>query len=269
MLTPSQKSDLLFKKLMGKGSSNHGDYYNELLNGRVSVQPNQIWAQSADIPIPSSPANSGVVTYFASLTLLPVPGESSSFYHPSLVDAIPFNFDPSGSYVPTLRKNDSTIIPFGQNDWILDGDVGQVTFYNGIPSGVSAALPPKVTFWKYVGQKGIVSSGTQVIDYISGQVESPSVDNYYYLINNAPTEMNLQSLNIALWNGSGQASILVDSTPVPGLTNIPLTGTDTLYSADAGGYLAPSGSTIILSMSGMSVNAGRTRFTLTIKRSLG
>lgn len=269
MLTPTQKSDLLFKKMLGKGSSNHGDYYNELLNGRPAVSPSQIWAQADQITIPSVQATAGVVAYVQDLSLFPIPGETASFYHPSLVDAIPFNFDPSGSYVPTLKKNDNTVIPFGQNDWILDGDVGQLTFYTGVPSGVSPSMPPKITFWKYIGQKGIVSSETQVTDYISGQIETPTTDNHYYLINNSPTQIDIQGLNIALWQGTGNATILANSTPVPGLINIPLDGADTLYTASAGGYTIPTGSTIILETSNMSVNAGRTRFTLTMRRSLG
>lgn len=267
MPTTNQKADLLFKKFLNKGSSNVGEYYNELLSGRPSITPDQIWAKADQIPIPSVQSNVALVDYIQDLELIPVPGAIGSFYSPLLRESIPFNFDPSGSYVPTFKKNDGTQIVFGQNDWVLDTDIGQVTFYSGLPTGVSSTVPPKMTFWRYVGPKGALS-GAQSKDFISGQIDTPSVDNHYYLINESPVSLSILSLNIALWGGTGQASIIVDSTPVPGLSNINLTGMDTITHASSSGYFVGVGSTVILEMSNMSVNAGRTRYTLTILKSL-
>jgi hypothetical protein len=263
MLNTNQKADLLFKKSLGKGSSNAGDYYNEYLNTQPAVDPRNIWSMADSISIPAITSDTAIVQYIQDLTLLPIPGSTSSFYHPSLKDSIPFNFDPSGSYIPTLKTNSGATISFGVNDWIFDTTSGQVTFYNGVPVGVSDILPPKITCWKYIGPKGLSGPGILSKDFISGQVESPSVDNHYYLVNSSPVNMKILGLNIALWQGSGNATILVDSTPIPGLTNIPLNGMDTLYQA-SGSFGVSTGSVIILEMSNMSVNAGRTRFTLNI-----
>jgi len=268
MLNTDQKSDLLFKKSLGKGSSNSGEYYNEYLNARTHVDPRQMWISAESIPIPSLGFSTSLVEYIQDLTLIPIPGSTSSFYHANIRDSIPFNYDPNGSYVPTLKKSDNTVIVFGQNDWIFDTDAGQVTFYNGVPSGVSDVFPPKITCWRYAGPKGIVSPGVLIKDFISGQIESPSVDNYYYLVNNNPVDIKILGLSIALWQGSGKATVIVDSTPVTGLIDVPLNGTDTLYNAVAGGYDAPTGSVIILALSDMSVDAGRTRFTLNVSREM-
>lgn len=155
MPTTDQKADLLFKKYLGKGSSGTSSFYfNEPRDGRSAVFPLQIWQDQSLIPISAS-AIPEVVVKVNDAVMIPVPGQNFAFYSDQLKDAIPFNYDFSGSYVPVVKKSDDSVVAFGENDWVIDIDTGMLTFYAGLPSGVSSALPPKVSFWKYIGGKGI------------------------------------------------------------------------------------------------------------------
>ncbi len=172
MPTTTQQADLLFKKYLGVGSSGTQlQFFNESRQGRTSVFPTQIWQEQDKIP--SIAANvENVVTRSIDLLLTQVSGQTASFYNDLLRDAIPFNYDPiSGSYVPVVKKSsDNTTIAFGQNDWVIDTEAGQLTFYAGLPTGVSGAQPPKVTFWRYIGLKGIPSSSATAsyVDTVDG-----------------------------------------------------------------------------------------------------
>lgn len=165
MPTTDQKADLLFKKYLGLGSvGTSSAYYNESKIGRAAVYPDQLWASWGDIPTSASYL-AGITTQSVDLLLQVIPGISNTFafYHPDLRDAIPFNFDPSGSYVPTLKKSfDSSVIASGLNDWVVDTEAGMVTFYAGLPTNVNASNPPKITFWKYTGAKGISTTASFV-----------------------------------------------------------------------------------------------------------
>ncbi len=165
MPTTDQKTDLLFKKYLGKGSSGTSSlYFNEPFDGRSAVFPVQIWQDQSLIPLSAAPVPN-VVEQVTDLVLTQVPGQPFAFYSSQLRDAIPFNYDFSGSYVPVVRKNDNSIIAFGENDWVIDIETGMLTFYAGLPSGVSEVLPPKVTFWKYIGGKGL-PTGSSTASYI-------------------------------------------------------------------------------------------------------
>lgn len=158
MPTTDQKADLLFKKYLGVGSvGTSSAYYNESKTGRTAVSPTQLWTNWDSIP--GTAANvPGIVTQSIDLQLQVIPGVSNTnaFYHVDLKDAVPFNFDSTGaSYVPILKKSfDNSVIPTGQNDWVVDIEAGMVTFYAGLPTNVNASYPPKITFWKYIGGKG-------------------------------------------------------------------------------------------------------------------
>ena len=85
------------------------------------------------------------------------------------MDAIPFNFG-DGSYNYTLKSNTDVSIAFGQGDWIVDPNVGVLTFYGTVP----ANMPPKITFYKYIGDKGvgggsIASGGSGVENYLDSE----------------------------------------------------------------------------------------------------
>jgi len=150
-LSASQQALLLFKKLMGKSSTGLSrDFFEEGFSSRPTVLASQIWNKSNAIPNTAPASSTGVVQKVDDLVLAAVSGLSNSFQHDSLKDAIPFNYGDGTSYNYTLKNSANAVIPFGQNDWVVDPDAGTVTFYNGVP----ASMPPKISFFKYVGTKG-------------------------------------------------------------------------------------------------------------------
>jgi hypothetical protein len=169
-LTASAIASRLFKKSNGFGETLVSrDFFEEPKTGKDIIFSDQIWSQSNLIPLTapslSNGASQGVVQYFEKLTLTHVSGSlGKSFYSSNLVDTIAFNFDSNGgSYNYQLYKNDGvTSIAFGDGDWLVDTSAGLVTFYGTLPSGVSDVLPPKISFYKYIGEKlsNLTSVGT-------------------------------------------------------------------------------------------------------------
>ena len=150
-------ANYLFKKAQGKGSTNDSrQFFEEPRDGLPSVFPSQVWNQMDDVPSTApalaDQAISGVVQYWDKLVLTSVPGVSNSFYSNDLMDAIPFNFG-DGSYNYKLFDSTNAPIAFGQGDWLVDREAGLVTYYGTTPSN----MPPKISFYKYVGTKGVGS----------------------------------------------------------------------------------------------------------------
>ncbi len=161
-MTTAQKTEFLFKRAMGVGDSYPAvPFFSEPKRSLVPTITSQIWGDSSLIP-PTAPVlppdgidPSGTVQYKEKLTLSAMPG-GVSFYSSLLVNAIPFNYDPAGSYNYTIYKSDgTTVIPFGDGNWIVDNSSGLLTFYGTLPSG----MPPKITFYRYVGTLGVSGSG--------------------------------------------------------------------------------------------------------------
>jgi hypothetical protein len=162
-LSSSQIASRLFKKSVGAGETLvTRQFFEEPKLGKDLVFTSQIWSQSDLIPTTSPSlapgASAGVVQYFQKETLSHVSGSTNlSYYSDNLIDSIPFNFS-DGTYNYTLYKNDgTTVIAFGEGDWLVDNTSGLLTFYGTLPSSVSDALPPKISFYKYVGTKGFGS----------------------------------------------------------------------------------------------------------------
>lgn len=168
-LSDSQKTDLLFKKFFGKGKTNDSrQFFEEPEDGRSIVFDTQVWAEANQIPTtaptPGDGGITGVVQQFVDRSMTAVPGTSNSFTLSDLVDSIPFNFG-DGSYNYTVKDSLGTTIPFGDGDWVVDNDAGVLTFNGTVPSN----MPPQISFWKYVGNKGIsVADGAidtaQIVD---------------------------------------------------------------------------------------------------------
>jgi hypothetical protein len=167
-LTDQQKASRLFKKSLGAGETIiTRDFFEEPKLGKDSILPSQIWAQADQIPLVApvlaDSGTSGVVQFFSGLTLTFIAGsvktaQDVSYYHPNLVNAIPFNYGTGYNYA--LYKNNGTQIAFGDGDWLLDTSAGVLTWYGTVPSLVSSALPPKISFYRYIGTTGITSSTT-------------------------------------------------------------------------------------------------------------
>ena len=155
-LNTDQKASKNFKKLIGKAETTTSrEFYSEPYSGKASVLPSQIWDEAGDIPntapVLAPDAVSGVVQYKEDLVLTAVSGTSNAFYHADLVDAIPFYYGDGTSYLYTLKDSTGATIPAGSGDWIVDPDAGVLSFYGTVP----ANMPPKITFYKYVGTKGL------------------------------------------------------------------------------------------------------------------
>lgn len=143
-------------------------FFSESLPSNVPVYPTQIYTDFVLIPptAPSLPPDgidgSGTVQYKEKLALnaqpyVAGPGNARSYYNLLLVHCIPFNFDPAGSYNYTLYDSDaSTIIPFGQGDWVVDTASGVLTFY-GTPQPAGSQV--FLSFYKYVGATGTTVQG--------------------------------------------------------------------------------------------------------------
>jgi hypothetical protein len=92
----------------------------------------------------------------------------SGTYNRVAQDIIPFNFDTNGSYLFNLYRTDGTEISYGFGEWFIDNTGGIVTFYDyaSISSQVYESSPPLISFYKYIGSKGldniIASAGVTV-----------------------------------------------------------------------------------------------------------
>jgi hypothetical protein len=166
-LTSSQQASRLFKKSFGAGETlTSRDFFEEPKLGRDAIFSDQIWSDSSLIPTTAPSlapgASAGVVQYFEKETLSHISGSTNrSYFSSNLIDTIAFNYG-DGTYNYTLYKNDgTTVIAFGDGDWLVDTSAGLLTFYGTLPSGVTSILPPKISFYKYVGNKGLsLASGT-------------------------------------------------------------------------------------------------------------
>lgn len=167
-LLDSQKTSRLFKKALGVGETlTDLQFYEEKYLGKPTVTVDQIWTQSNLIPDTPTPGmlngdEDGVIRRYIKLQLQSTNVENSSnrsFYHESLKDTIPSNLKPGTGYNYAIYiKDTETTIPFADpSNWLLDTEAGILTFYNGFPSGVTNALPPQISFYKYIGLKGVVT----------------------------------------------------------------------------------------------------------------
>jgi len=165
-LNDSQKTSFVFKKAVSAAAetSTGRDFFEEPYTGRDIVLPSQVWQQAGDIPatptITRNIANDlaeegGVIRYYHEKTMTAVSGASNAYYLADLVDAIPFNFGDGSSYLYGIKTAGGATIAFGQSDWVVNNAAGTLYFYAGNPSGVSAATPPKISFFKYIGTKGV------------------------------------------------------------------------------------------------------------------
>ena len=191
-----EKVNYLFKKSLLKPSINNTlPYFQEpAIINRQHILNSQILRDNIPYEVPSElrnattddngnniegstvgkTSNDGTIKKFVKLTLEVVSGSNNIAYkgpndndgNSLLKYAIPFNHNPysdSRSYTYTLYKNDeTTIINYGDGEWIFDVDSGIITFYDYANiTSVNSSLPPKITFYKYSGTKGIdVSSIT-------------------------------------------------------------------------------------------------------------
>lgn len=83
------------------------------------------------------------------------PGGRSPFQ-----DLIPFNYDPNGTYNIQLYKNNISQdqIPVGETGghWIINHEYATITFFNYEQiTGVDKDNPPLISYYQYIGEKGV------------------------------------------------------------------------------------------------------------------
>lgn len=121
---------------------------------------------------------SPMIRKYVKIALTVVPGTQDNAYEAQLdptygrvlQNTVPYNNDPIGSYLYNIYKNDGvTPIVFGMGSWVLDTTSGILTFYayNAASLGISAASPPKVSFYRYVGAFG-AATAAQTQSQITG-----------------------------------------------------------------------------------------------------
>lgn len=125
---------------------------------RVVVMLTDIWTESNLIPFIAPPVTSGVVQKFVDLSLNWVNG-TVKFSHPSFIDIIPPYFGDAVSYGFILKTSTGVVIPNGWQNWKVDLECGTVCFKDGFVSTgaiiVDSTHPPKISFFKYTGNKGV------------------------------------------------------------------------------------------------------------------
>ncbi len=187
----TDKTNILFKKFQGYANTDNAVNTEFQENARPFVTANRIFSQ--DIPSTAPALNTATnttvpyirytgdtqvnITYqkevatsfsyivkYTGVQLFGFSGQvNRAFYYrdqngnPNLLQqAIPSNYDSAGSYGITVTTNAGvTILP---TEYSFDYDAGLITFYNY--TGVTQALPPKVTFWRYEGAIGIVDKAS-------------------------------------------------------------------------------------------------------------
>ena len=156
-------------------------------------------------------SNNGIIKKIVKLELIFLEGsikydinnniKEISFYHNLLEDSIPYNYDHKGSYLYELYKKNNSKINYTEGDWIVDNESGILSFYN-IISGVDNNNPPKITFYKYNGNKGLYPltfSSNNLINIKSNLTINENldikknviIDNNLYVKNNLNIDNNL------------------------------------------------------------------------------
>lgn len=118
-------------------------------------------------------SNVPLIEYVAELPLTAVSGNCNDAYvikrdSKQVENIIPFDFSDTGIYNYTLKTEAGEEIAFGVCDWRVDVNSAILTFNNGVPEGVSADHPPKLTFYRYAGPTGIKSHLDAVFKTVAG-----------------------------------------------------------------------------------------------------
>ena len=244
-LSTEQKSSRLFKKLFSKAETLVSrDFFEEPYDSKQSVLPSQIWYDEKLIPLTAPILNDeeidNVVQYFEKLELSHIPGsQNRSYYNENLKNTISFNYG-DGTYNYKIYKNDGTTqIAFGQGDWLLDIESGILTFYGTLPTGVDLDNPPKISFYKYVGEIGILRISSYKQEFAplnSGETIDVVVSNNSFNFPSGET-ISLNSVEIYLNGilysyGITNDNVFYTSEKPTGSTTLYFNGIDAGFSID-------------------------------------
>jgi len=214
-LSNDQKTSFVFKKAVAQVSetSTGRDFFEEPYSGRDIVLPSQVWNQAGDIPNTAPTLTDGqadgVVTRYIDRNMTAVAGASNAFYLAELVDSIPFNFG-DGSYNYAIKTSANAPIPFGSGDWVVNNASGTLLFYSSLPSGVSASSPPKISFFRYTGTKGVGSG--------SGGGGSIAVQDEGTELTSTATSLNFTGDGVSATNSGGEVTLTITGSGAQGAT---------------------------------------------------
>jgi hypothetical protein len=159
MINDNYKLDLVFKKL-GFGvqsTSINKAGFEEAVVSPLPIYDSAIWAKASLIPSIAEPRPNVVqhITDFVLTQDITVSG--GVVWLSNITDFIPPTF--GSTYVVVVKDaNDSRVYP-GQSSFFFDYASGTLVFPNGASSYAGFTAPFKISAYRYIGQKGIVSTG--------------------------------------------------------------------------------------------------------------
>lgn len=166
MLNDNQKIDIAYKSILGRGVTAIGKQHFLEPYTTKQVKPESVLMYLASIPASiSSPVlnryydktgvnlgitfTSSALLYYTKITATLIPGTVSSFKINSIGSMLDYSVK-SGAYAPIVNVPSGAVIPFGTNDMYVDAESDIVTFFGGLPSGITTSI--EVTCWRYVGK---------------------------------------------------------------------------------------------------------------------
>jgi len=168
MSTTEQRVNLLYKERnIVADTDTDRKVFEEPRESHRIIYDFQIYSNTIPVMNPLDPGFSdpdltisGSVQVRKLVTLAPITGAPNAYFSADLRDCIARNYGTDGQYNYLLFENDGvTPVPFGAGGWEVDHYAGILRFYkeSTIPPGITAGFPPKISFFKYVGTKGVSS----------------------------------------------------------------------------------------------------------------
>jgi hypothetical protein len=188
--------------------------------------------------IPLSKISGGTNAYRSGIAIVDNSGNAYDANTPTrnlLVNVIPANLDPLLSYKIEVRNiNESNALIASGNasyPWILDGDAGVLTFYNGTATlsnaagdvlnyagSTSGTIKPVISFWRYEGDLGqndiTVANGgagrvVTTVDAAGNMTANPSVvfDSASSTLDLSNNSLKLKNVLLAAAGGSSDFTI--------------------------------------------------------------
>jgi hypothetical protein len=151
------KTDLAFKKL-GYGTqatSTSKQGYEDLIASPVPTYDKDIWAETSAIPIPAAELDN--ISVLSNDTLTLQSGSTTVFLSP-YKDYIPLTFHSSYTVQVKDSSTPSKTLPPGSTNYFFDYTSGTLVFPEGAGSYSGYTLPLKVSAYRYIGKKGMVSN---------------------------------------------------------------------------------------------------------------
>ena len=176
MANQNQINDLLTKKIQGAPFTdiNQPASLEAAGSSQFKVQASNIWSQTVPSTAPSYStgttlptggtkyvSSTSYIVYYDKVILSSVNAGISYRYAGTnpidvlntniLINAIPFNQDPAGSYNIKVYDGTTLVPSNGSTPWYFDGASGYLTFYTSI------SFTPSISFWRYEGTMGTSS----------------------------------------------------------------------------------------------------------------